>query len=97
MRHLGQIRSDVENLAALKQTRTEAPRPGLDFATDECRIGRLQMRDQHLGFAAQGAKLLAEFNRMQVFGGDRQIALLVGEGGLDDQVAQIGNADQPTV
>ena len=72
MRHHRQDRSDLEDLAALKQTRAETAGPGLDFSTDQVRIRRLQMRDQDLGFSAQGAKLLAEFDRMQMFGGNGQ-------------------------
>src|SRR5690606_37351396 len=83
---------EVEHFAAFEHARREAPGPGFELALDDLAVRGLQVRDQHLRIALQLRELLAELDRVEVLGGDREILVAVRQRGLDDQVAQVLHA-----
>src|SRR5450631_794554 len=84
------LSSQREFLVVLEHPRAPPPRRFAHFLHGERALARLQVRDEHLGLDAHLLELLREQLRAEVLRRDRDVALLVGERGLDDQVLQVG-------
>src|SRR5471030_2699987 len=82
--------SQREFLVVLEHARAPAPGRLAHFLHGERALARLQVRDEHLGLRTHLLELLGEHLRAEVLRGDRDVALLVGERGLDDEVLQVG-------
>src|SRR5258705_9324089 len=76
-------------LVVLEHARAPASRRLAHFLHGEGPFPGLQVRDEHFRLHAHLLQLLGEDHRAQVLRGGRDVALLVGERGLDDEVLQV--------
>src|SRR5262245_20025941 len=83
--------SELEYLVVLQHPRAVLPGIFFDFLHRELDFSRFQVSDVDLRAALELGKLLGEHARAQVFRDDREFLLLVAEGGLDDQVLEVGD------
>src|SRR5687768_215772 len=77
--------SELENLAVLQHAGPVAARAFLDLLHRQLDLAGLEVRDPDLRVEVELGKLLGEHRRAEVLGDLGELALLVGERGLDDQ------------
>src|SRR5512134_3375591 len=83
---------ELQHQVVLQHARPEVARALLDLEHRGLDLAGLEMRDVDLGIALELGELLGERRRTKVARDLGELALLVGERGLDDQELQVGDA-----